>query len=146
METPFTTYRMGSHLRDLSQGSKLSDAGVRENHIDLPLRLDSLVETVEVGQLNDLVLLCYKQSIRRPVWLPFELQIPKSSCTSMPREIPLTLLISGIHSFAPGHGLCQFVDLATHEHIGLEANIDLISSGELFGTILSELVVSALVH
>src|ERR1700722_4140865 len=40
-------------LRDLSQGSKFSDAGICENDIDSPLRLDGLVETIKVGQFGN---------------------------------------------------------------------------------------------
>src|ERR1700730_6620709 len=43
-------------LRDLSQGSKFSDAGVGENDIDSPLRLDGLIKTVKVGQFGNVSL------------------------------------------------------------------------------------------
>src|ERR1700730_4932458 len=43
-------------LRDLSQGSKFSDAGVSENHIDSPLPLDGFVETVKVSQFGNVAL------------------------------------------------------------------------------------------
>src|SRR5271163_3221135 len=43
-------------LRDLSQGSKFSNAGVGEDDIDSPLRLDGLVETVKVGQFGNVSL------------------------------------------------------------------------------------------
>src|SRR5580658_2643838 len=43
-------------LRDLTQGSKFSDAGVGENHIDFPLRLDGFVDTVKISQLGDIPL------------------------------------------------------------------------------------------
>src|ERR1700730_2271979 len=43
-------------LRDLSEGSKFSYAGVGENHIDSPLRLDGFVEMVKVGQFGDVSL------------------------------------------------------------------------------------------
>src|ERR1700731_2340638 len=43
-------------LRDLSQGGKFSHAGVGENHIDSPLRLDGFVETVQVGQFGNVPL------------------------------------------------------------------------------------------
>src|SRR5258708_40157916 len=43
-------------LRDLSQGSKFSNAGVGENDIDSSLRLDGLVETIEVGQSGNVSL------------------------------------------------------------------------------------------
>src|ERR1700730_3648301 len=43
-------------LRDLSQGDKFSDASVGENHVDSPLRLDSFVETVKVGQFGNVSL------------------------------------------------------------------------------------------
>src|ERR1700755_1548456 len=38
-------------LCDPFQRSKFSDPGVGKDHIDSPLRLDRLVETIEVGQL-----------------------------------------------------------------------------------------------
>src|ERR1700755_326961 len=37
-------------LSDFAEGSKFSSAGVGENDIDSSLRLDGLVETIEVGQ------------------------------------------------------------------------------------------------
>src|ERR1700731_3627928 len=43
-------------LRDLSQGSKFGDAGVGENDIDSPLRLDGLIETIKVGQFGNVSL------------------------------------------------------------------------------------------
>src|ERR1700732_2691744 len=43
-------------LSDLSQWGKFSDAGVGENHIDSPLRLDGFVETVKVGQFGNVSL------------------------------------------------------------------------------------------
>src|ERR1700751_3527777 len=43
-------------LRNLSQWSKFSDAGVGENDIDSPLRLYGLVETVKVGQFGNVSL------------------------------------------------------------------------------------------
>src|SRR5271155_3160329 len=43
-------------LRDLSQGSKFGHAGVGENDINSPLRLNGLVETIKVGQFGDVSL------------------------------------------------------------------------------------------
>src|ERR1700756_1126760 len=43
-------------LRNHSQWSKFSDAGVGENDIDAPLRLYGLVETVKVGQFGNVSL------------------------------------------------------------------------------------------
>src|SRR5882724_9149186 len=43
-------------LRDLSQRSKLTKAGVSEKDIDSPLRLDRLVEAIKVGQFGNVSL------------------------------------------------------------------------------------------
>src|ERR1700735_3394088 len=43
-------------LRDSSQRSKFSDASIRENHIDSPLRLDYFVEKVKVGHFGNVSL------------------------------------------------------------------------------------------
>ncbi len=43
-------------LRDASQGTKFSDTGVSQNDIDSSLRLDSLVETIKVGQFGNISL------------------------------------------------------------------------------------------
>src|SRR5258708_35179941 len=39
-------------LRDLSHWSKFSNAGVGENDIDSPFRLDGFIKTIEVGQFG----------------------------------------------------------------------------------------------
>src|ERR1700686_4036348 len=39
-----------------SQGSNLGNSGVGEYDIDLPLRLDGLVETIKVGKLGNVAL------------------------------------------------------------------------------------------
>src|SRR5258706_16163841 len=46
-------------FRDLSQRSKLSDAGVSEKNIDSPLHLDDFVETINVGQFGNVSLNAY---------------------------------------------------------------------------------------
>jgi len=43
-------------LRDASQGIEFSDTGVSQNDIDSSLRLDSLVETIKVGQFGNISL------------------------------------------------------------------------------------------
>src|SRR6266481_4775368 len=43
-------------LRDLSHGSKFSNASVGEHDIDSPFRLDGLVETIKVGQFGNVSL------------------------------------------------------------------------------------------
>src|SRR6202023_2730056 len=43
-------------LRDASQGSEFSDTSVSKNDIDPSLRLDSLVETIKVGQFGNVSL------------------------------------------------------------------------------------------
>src|SRR5258707_15313328 len=43
-------------LRDLSQGSKFSDASIGEKDIDSPLRADGLVETIQVGEFGNVSL------------------------------------------------------------------------------------------
>src|SRR5229473_5107141 len=41
---------------DTSQGSKFSKPGVGEDNIDSPLRLDGLIESVKVGQFDNVAL------------------------------------------------------------------------------------------
>src|SRR5258707_5654860 len=43
-------------LRDLSHWSKFSNAGVGENDIDSPFRLDGFIKTIEVGQFGNVSL------------------------------------------------------------------------------------------
>ena len=43
-------------LRDVYQGRKFSETGVSKNNIDSSLRLDSLVETIKVGQFGNISL------------------------------------------------------------------------------------------
>src|SRR5258708_7030262 len=43
-------------FRDLSQGSKFSNAGVREDDIDSPLRFDGLVKAIQVRQFGNVSL------------------------------------------------------------------------------------------